>query len=259
MFRRTDEPGKTFAEKSGDELVLREKDGNVSSAPSTTGAASYLLGKIDSLLPATSSGHPTTDTDEIDPAATGTHPAAQPQVAQPRLSEKPPWGNVNPDQAPRWSANRTPSIEPHESRRNVPPTVEPKRRTHKIVDGDTLSLLAARYLGNADRHLEIFEANKAVLPGPDILPIGIELEIPPKIQPQPTPAPQDVSRQPVSPPTKALSVNRSQSADGRDAGASAPKESAGAGPTGPAATIADPPIKRLVPVPPTTNDVGPSS
>jgi len=52
-------------------------------------------------------------------------------------------------------------------------------RTHKIVDGDTLGGLAERYLGNADRFLEIYEANRDLLPSPEVLPIGVELRIPP--------------------------------------------------------------------------------
>jgi len=51
-------------------------------------------------------------------------------------------------------------------------------RTHKIVDGDTLPALAERYLGSADRYMEIFEANRYALPGPEVLPIGVELTIP---------------------------------------------------------------------------------
>ena len=56
-------------------------------------------------------------------------------------------------------------------------------RTHKIVDGDTLPALAERYLGSADRCMEIFEANRYALPGPDVLPIGVELTIPPRRAP----------------------------------------------------------------------------
>jgi hypothetical protein len=58
-------------------------------------------------------------------------------------------------------------------RRDCPP------RTHTIVDGDTLRALAERYLGSADRYLEIYEANRDVLPSPELLPIGAELRIPP--------------------------------------------------------------------------------
>lgn len=59
---------------------------------------------------------------------------------------------------------------------------DPERgmRAHKIADGDTLEKLAERYLGSADRALEIYEANRYVLPGPDVLPIGVELRIPPR-------------------------------------------------------------------------------
>jgi nucleoid-associated protein YgaU len=48
------------------------------------------------------------------------------------------------------------------------------------VDGDTLASLAKRYLGDAARAGEIFEANRDVLPSPDTLPIGAILRIPPR-------------------------------------------------------------------------------
>ena len=51
-------------------------------------------------------------------------------------------------------------------------------RTHKIVDGDTLADLAERYLGDADRYLEIYEANRDLLPSPGVLPIGVEIRLP---------------------------------------------------------------------------------
>jgi phage tail protein X len=49
---------------------------------------------------------------------------------------------------------------------------------HVVVDGDTLSNLAARYLGRADAYLEIYECNRDVLASPDLLPIGAVLKIP---------------------------------------------------------------------------------
>jgi nucleoid-associated protein YgaU len=58
---------------------------------------------------------------------------------------------------------------------------------HKIVDGDTLPKLAERYLGSADRAWEIYEANRELLPSPELLPIGVELTIPP----WPAPTPRD--------------------------------------------------------------------
>lgn len=49
---------------------------------------------------------------------------------------------------------------------------------HRIVDGDTLRDLAARYLGDANRYLEIYEANRDLLRQPDLLPLGSKLRIP---------------------------------------------------------------------------------
>ena len=49
---------------------------------------------------------------------------------------------------------------------------------HKIVDGDTLTALADRYLGNANRYLELYEMNRATLTSPDLLPIGAEIKVP---------------------------------------------------------------------------------
>jgi len=54
---------------------------------------------------------------------------------------------------------------------------------HRVVDGDTLSRLATRYLGRSERYLEIFELNRDVLSKPDLLPIGITLRIPPRQEP----------------------------------------------------------------------------
>jgi nucleoid-associated protein YgaU len=53
-------------------------------------------------------------------------------------------------------------------------------RSHKIVDGDTLPALAERFLGSAARANEIFEANRDLLARPELLPIGVELKIPPR-------------------------------------------------------------------------------
>ena len=59
---------------------------------------------------------------------------------------------------------------------------EPRRRravqTHTIVDGDSLSSIAARYLGTPERYLEIYDANRERLPAPDLLPLGVRLLIP---------------------------------------------------------------------------------
>lgn len=54
----------------------------------------------------------------------------------------------------------------------------PRSLTHVIVDGDTLDVLAGRYLDDSSRSGEIFEANRHLLTDPNALPIGAELTIP---------------------------------------------------------------------------------
>ena len=54
----------------------------------------------------------------------------------------------------------------------------PVPQMHKIADGDTLSKLAQRYLGSAERYLEIYTLNRDVLASPDLLPIGTTIKIP---------------------------------------------------------------------------------
>jgi LysM repeat protein len=49
---------------------------------------------------------------------------------------------------------------------------------HQIQEGETLSSLARRYLGTADRYPELFAANRDVLQSPDRLPVGVSLKVP---------------------------------------------------------------------------------
>jgi hypothetical protein len=51
-------------------------------------------------------------------------------------------------------------------------------RTHIVVDGDSLERLAGRYLDDATRGHEIYEANRELLASPELLPIGAQLVIP---------------------------------------------------------------------------------
>lgn len=55
-------------------------------------------------------------------------------------------------------------------------------RTHTVVDGDTLAGLAEHYLGSPERAMEIYAANQDVLGEPDVLPIGVQLRLPPRIR-----------------------------------------------------------------------------
>jgi len=64
-----------------------------------------------------------------------------------------------------------------------PPRQKTKR--HTIHDGDTLPLLAERYLDDPERADEILLANRSVLTDPEVLPIGVEIIIPPRNQASP--------------------------------------------------------------------------
>ncbi len=58
-----------------------------------------------------------------------------------------------------------------------PTTADTGTVLHQISDGDTLASLAETYLDASSRAREIYESNRDVLPGPDILPIGVRLKI----------------------------------------------------------------------------------
>lgn len=51
-------------------------------------------------------------------------------------------------------------------------------RTYVIHNGDSLERIAARYLGDEARALEIFDLNRDVLSNPYLLPLGAELTLP---------------------------------------------------------------------------------
>ncbi len=49
---------------------------------------------------------------------------------------------------------------------------------HKVSKGENLSVIAKKYLGNANKYMDIFNANKDILKNPDLIQIGQELKIP---------------------------------------------------------------------------------
>jgi hypothetical protein len=76
---------------------------------------------------------------------------------------------------------------------------------HTVADGDTLSKLAARYLGRSDAYQQIYELNREALTNPDLLPIGAVLRIPARgavpahWQAEPAPAMVPVPPRPTMP------------------------------------------------------------
>ena len=62
---------------------------------------------------------------------------------------------------------------------------DPKRpgeltKTYTVKAGDTLSMIAEKFYGDAAKYNDIYEANKDVLPSADDIKVGQELKIPPK-------------------------------------------------------------------------------
>jgi hypothetical protein len=78
----------------------------------------------------------------------------------------PPWATMRPFDGP-GSAGSTLTASPA----NV-------ARQHTVRDGDTLGDLAERYYGDPRRFRDIFDANRATLSDPQLLPIGATLVIP---------------------------------------------------------------------------------
>ncbi|MFU2486400.1 peptidoglycan-binding protein LysM [Thauera sp. WH-1] len=57
---------------------------------------------------------------------------------------------------------------------------EPEAQFHTVVRGDTLSAIAKKFYGNANKYPAIFEANKPMLSHPDKIYPGQVLRIPPQ-------------------------------------------------------------------------------
>ena len=55
---------------------------------------------------------------------------------------------------------------------------EPEAQYHDVVRGDTLSAIAKKYYGDANKYPAIFEANKPMLTSPDKIYPGQKLRIP---------------------------------------------------------------------------------
>lgn len=58
-----------------------------------------------------------------------------------------------------------------------PPVVE-KVEYYVIVKGDTLSAIAKKYYGSANKYPRIFEANREVIKDPDLIFVGQKIRIP---------------------------------------------------------------------------------
>jgi nucleoid-associated protein YgaU len=62
----------------------------------------------------------------------------------------------------------------------VKAAAQPESQIHVVVRGDTLSAIARKYYGSANKYMVIFEANKPMLNHPDKIYPGQALRIPPQ-------------------------------------------------------------------------------
>ncbi len=120
-------------------------------------------------------GHAATTETDLTPAPARPRPVT---IVTPEDCHEPP-----PSLAPGYPENESPT----KSRWGVSmemmlPAAKPAddAHSHTVVDGDTLAALAERYLGSAARAEEIYQANREVLRDPKLLPIGVELKLPPR-------------------------------------------------------------------------------
>lgn len=121
-------------------------------------------------------------------------------VEAPSIQE--PFGSFNAQEfqaEPYESAFR--GIEAPAVQRTPEKVAAGSERTHVVADGDTLPILAERYLGDAQLAQELYVYNQDRLQHPDLLPIGVILKLPnrPAVEPrqswQERPVPQLVPAQ----------------------------------------------------------------
>ena len=91
--------------------------------------------------------------------------------------ERPPV-KVEEEETPEFILKELPPSsmdEETEPEKKVTPVI---KRTHIIQKGDSLWKLAKKYYGDGTKWQIIHEANKAVIPNPTLLPVGLEIIIP---------------------------------------------------------------------------------
>lgn len=84
-------------------------------------------------------------------------------------------GQRPPPLAVSWSASPVPQAAT--SARMMPPALVPA--TYTVRDGDDLTAIASRFYGHPAAAAAVWSANRETVPDPDLLPIGVELKLPP--------------------------------------------------------------------------------
>ncbi len=60
----------------------------------------------------------------------------------------------------------------------APPPAQPAPRTYTVVAGDSLSKIAKKHYGDANKWKKIFEANRDIIQNPDLIKPGQVLKLP---------------------------------------------------------------------------------
>jgi nucleoid-associated protein YgaU len=165
LFGRPDLPREAGDPDAGDRIVLRRRAGS-QPLPSATDPR-----RAPSDEPPTASISPF----PVSPGTTVAVRAGKPDVLPPTLAKSFPTSELT--NSARWGVSMGIGM-------SGTGIIGESTRTHRIVNGDSLSALAKRYLGGEQRAGEIFEANLDLLSSPDALPIGVELRIPPRDAPK---------------------------------------------------------------------------
>jgi LysM repeat protein len=152
-----------------------------------------------------------------------------PAIPKPTGDDTPPWElpaatitdgvpgtDVSLEPLPPSGRNGIPAS-PASRTRGASTSLESAEQFHVVEAGDTLTGIAARYLGSTARYLEIYEANRDQMASPDRLKLGQTLRIPDGRGERPSdgpatrstrppettgsvPAPRPLSEQPVERP-----------------------------------------------------------
>ena len=93
---------------------------------------------------------------------------------------------------------------------NIAPstTMPANGRMHTVVDGETLSSIAGKYLGSQARYHEVFQANRDQLKSPNDLKIGMKLNIPDRSEARSSGGSRSNTNSNRAAPEQAVKVNR---------------------------------------------------
>jgi len=100
----------------------------------------------------------------------------QPQEIEMGNTDKPDFSNVQSGTSTTAPAKAAPDFSNVQSGSST--TAPAAATTYTVVSGDTLSKIAKKFFGNANRWHEIYDANRDQISNPDLIRVGQVLKIP---------------------------------------------------------------------------------